>query len=131
ALRRRHSEEVRQCLLDTDPRIVEEAARAIHDEPIAAALPALAVLLDASQGHSDPLLRRALNANFRLGGPGHAAAVARFAAQEDVSEVLRKEAMFTLLHWDRPPVLDRLTNEYRPLPERSMNVARDAVRENF
>lgn len=131
ALRRLHSEEVRQCLLDSDPRIVEEAARAIHDEPIAAALPALAVLLDASQGHSDPLLRRALNANFRLGGPGHAAAVARFAAQENVSEALRKEAMFTLLHWDRPPVLDRVTNEHRPLPERSMNVARDAVRENF
>ena len=53
-------------LNDPDPRLVLEAARAINDVPITAALPGLAAFRLASSAPL-PLLRRVLNANFRLG----------------------------------------------------------------
>ena len=75
-----------QFLSDPDPLLVVEAARAINDAPIDNAMPALAkwlaegaVLpnsdLTASLSEKDyadlvlrPVLRRALNASFRVGG---------------------------------------------------------------
>jgi quinoprotein glucose dehydrogenase len=45
--RRRASPQLARLLADKDPLVVLEAARAIHDLPVRAALPALAALLDA------------------------------------------------------------------------------------
>jgi quinoprotein glucose dehydrogenase len=132
ALRRLHSADVAAFLRDEQPAVVEEAARAIHDLPIAAALPALAALAeDDLAAMSDALRRRVLNANYRLGGPQHARFVAKFAISDAVSEALQKEAVFALLNWDKVPVLDRVTNEHRPLPTRSADAARDAVRSSL
>ena len=47
-------------LLDATLAAVVEAARAIHDLPIAAAMPALAALLDRAKSAPRPLLRRAI-----------------------------------------------------------------------
>ena len=72
ALRRLGRPEVGQFVNDAEPAIVLEAARAINDEPINAALPELAavlgklpLLLSLKPEVQDPLLRRVLNANFR------------------------------------------------------------------
>ena len=65
ALRRWRSPEVARFLDDAEPRLVLEAARAIHDEDIAPALPRLAALLNRT-GLPDLLLYRVLNAHFRL-----------------------------------------------------------------
>ncbi len=126
AMRRWHDPEIAQFLSDGDLDIVVEAARAIHDLPIAEALPALAKLAD--QPHdSEALLRRVLNANYRLGQVAGAERIAKLAASDRVSEVLRLEAIAELMEWAQPPVLDRVTNEHRALAIRDSALARPAV----
>ena len=83
ALRRLGDAEVARFLKDSDPRLVLEAARAINDVPIEGALATLAAL-PIAPGMPLPLLRRVLNANLRVGGPGQAAAVAEAAGRSDL-----------------------------------------------
>lgn len=127
ALRRLGSPEIAAFLGDADPQVMTEAIRAIHDEPIAEALPQVAALADRP-GLTDAALRRVMNANFRLGGESHAAAVAALAGDARLSESLRLEAVDELLLWDAPPPLDRVTNEYRPLETSSRAQVASAVR---
>src|SRR5262249_49127195 len=63
ALRRLQSAAIRTFLSDPEPRLVVEAARAIHDVPIQEALPDLANLLESRQDLPDSFLYRALNAH--------------------------------------------------------------------
>jgi quinoprotein glucose dehydrogenase len=125
AWRRLESPEVAQFLDDSDPKLVLEAARAIYDVPIPAALPKLAALIDRA---GEPLLYRVLNANFRLGQAGNAAAVATAAARADIPEALRIEALRELGQWAKPSGRDRIVGLWRPLQPRSSNLAADAVR---
>ncbi|MEZ6058172.1 MAG: HEAT repeat domain-containing protein, partial [Planctomycetaceae bacterium] len=115
ALRRKLDPRIAQFLKDGDPQIIEEAARAIHDESIVDALPALARLADSPSEKSDALLRRVLSANFRLGGVEEAKRVARVAAAASTPEPLRLEAVAELLQWEEPSVLDRVNNQFRPI----------------
>ncbi len=126
AMRRWSDPEIAQFLSDGDLDIVVEAARAIHDLPIAAALPALAKLADQPLD-SEPLLRRVMNANYRLGQVEGAQRIAQLAASTRTSEVLRLEAIAELMEWANPPVLDRVTNEHRPLAARDASSVRGAV----
>ena len=126
AMRRWQDPEIATFLSDGDLDIVVEAARAIHDLPIAEALPALAALADQPLD-SDALLRRVLNANYRLGEVAGAERIAKLAASERVPEALRLEAIAELMSWDTPPVLDRVTNERRPLAPRDAAPIRGAV----
>ena len=126
AMRRWKDPEIARFLKDGDLDIVVEAARAIHDLPIAEAFPALAALADQPLD-ADALLRRVLNANFRLGEVEGAARIAKLAASERLPESLRLEAITELLEWDHPPVLDRVTNEHRPLAPRAAAPMRGAV----
>ncbi|MGH7958335.1 MAG: DUF7133 domain-containing protein [Opitutaceae bacterium] len=121
ALRRFKSPEVAKFLSDQDSYIVREAAIAINDEPINAALPALAALLNNGTAapsprivSDEPILFRAINAGFRLGQPEHAAALARFAVREDAPAKLRAEAIAQLALWPKPPQRDRIVGVYRP-----------------
>src|SRR5438132_1231013 len=66
ALRRQSSPAVAQFLSDSDPALVKEAARAIVDGGIEAALPELAKLA-AKQLDDDKLTYRVLDAAFRSG----------------------------------------------------------------
>ena len=122
ALRRLGDAGVADFLADPEPLIVLEAARAIHDLPMPSALPSLAKLT-AQPGHSDPLMRRVLNANFRMGTAEHAHAVANVAANPSVPEAMQLEAVNALLEWNSPPPLDRVLNDFRPLPKRSVDIA--------
>ena len=126
AMRRWQDPEIARFLSDGDLDIIVEAARAIHDLPIVEALPALAQLADQPLD-SEPLLRRVLNANYRLGQVEGCQRIATLAASNRTSEVLRLEAIAELMEWANPPVLDRVTNEHRPLAARDAAPVRGAI----
>ncbi len=73
-------------------------------------------------------LRRALNANFRLGHATNAQALASFAGRSDAPEPLRIEALELLADWPKPPARDHIMGLYRPLPPRDTKPAADALR---
>jgi quinoprotein glucose dehydrogenase len=114
ALRRLQSPETARFLADSDPALVREAALAINDAPITAAYPALAALLDRRGLTDEPVLFRALNAHFRLGGAPNARALAAFAARADAPERARAEALDQLAQWPKPLQRDRLVGVWRP-----------------
>ncbi|WP_404307241.1 PVC-type heme-binding CxxCH protein [Neorhodopirellula lusitana] len=117
ALRGKQSEEVVEFLHDASSLVITEAAMAIHDEPIPVAEDRLAALLDWSElpVDSDPLLRRALSAAFRIGTPQTAASVAGFAASDRFPKWARIEAIDSLADWATPDPRCRVTNEYQTL----------------
>jgi quinoprotein glucose dehydrogenase len=130
ALRRLLSEQVAVFLNDADPRLVVEAARAIHDAPIPAAMPQLAALASREM-RDDALIRRVLNANYRLGSPENAAAVADYAARAGAPEAMRLEALDMLANWAKPSNRDRVLGMWRSLAERSAADAAGALRTNL
>ncbi|MFN0021403.1 MAG: PVC-type heme-binding CxxCH protein [Pirellulaceae bacterium] len=130
AMRKLGSEQVAMFLNDTDPLIVVEAARAIHDLPLEGALPKLAALITRSSA-DDALMRRVLNANYRLGTSENANAIAAFAARKDSPDNLRLEALAMLQAWDKPSPKDRVLNFWRPLAERERESAAVALRTNL
>jgi quinoprotein glucose dehydrogenase len=127
ALRRLESPEVARFLNDTDPRLVLEAARAINDVPINAALPQLAAL-GRHSGLSEPVLYRVLNANYRLGKAENAAAVTAIATRSEAPGGVRLEALRALGQWAKPPGRDRVVGLWRPLPQRSPDAAVNSLR---
>jgi len=146
ALRKQGAVTVTNFLHDPAPQLVLESARAIHDLPIAEGLPRLAELvlartpLLAGTATNWPaelnfnqsewrtwVLRRAVNAAFRLGGQERAKAIAEFAARADNPESVRLEALELLATWAQPPRRDRVVGLHRPLPGRDPEVARRAL----
>jgi quinoprotein glucose dehydrogenase len=127
ALRRLARPEVARFLHDRDPALVLEAARAINDVPIAGAWPGLAAL-PIRPGMADPLVRRVLNANFRLGGPAEAAALAAIAARPETPAAIRVEALDALGDWAQPSGRDRVVGLWRPLAPRPAGPAAEALR---
>ncbi|WP_345683094.1 PVC-type heme-binding CxxCH protein [Novipirellula caenicola] len=123
ALRRMKSGEVAKFLADESTLITLEAARAIHDEPIPVALASLASLIETPSANL-PLLRRVINANYRLGTSASATALAKFASRMTTPEAMRIEALDALVNWTNPDPRDRVLNDVRPLTERN---AADAV----
>lgn len=142
-MRLRGSGAIARFLDDPEPLLVHEAARAIHDGPVAAAVPALADHLLADTWHQrfgiggsdvpppghndaddDPALdhallwRRAMNAAYRIGTPERARNLVWFARRDDIERELRAEAVDILGVWGQPDPLDRLTGYHWPLPER-------------
>ncbi|MCA9023349.1 MAG: HEAT repeat domain-containing protein, partial [Planctomycetaceae bacterium] len=118
ALRRLQRKEVSLFLQDSDPLVVLEAARAINDEPITDAVADLAAV-SITADMSDALLRRVMNANFRLGAAENAAVVAKIAADTKVPEALRLEAIEELNQWNEPAPLDRVLGRWQPIENRS------------
>jgi quinoprotein glucose dehydrogenase len=114
-------------LRDADPRIVLEAARAIHDMPIGAATPQLAALI-SDHSDNDALLRRVLNANYRLGTPQHAQQLAGFAARSEAPLAMRLESLEMLAAWATPSGRDRVLGMWRPLEPRPAESAAQALR---
>ena len=122
ALRRVGDPALAQFLNDRDPALALEAARAINDVPIAEALPALAAI-PISSGMSLPFLRRVLNANFRLGRPENAAALAAACEKPDLPDAARVAALGMLSEWAKPPGRDLVMGLWRPIPPRSSQLA--------
>ena len=129
ALRRLQSPLVAEALKDADESVVLEAARAIHDVPIEAAMPALAALT-ANPAIKDPnILNRAVNAHYRLGKAEDAKALAGLATDTHMPESARKDALAALTDWAHPDGKDRLLNQWRPIADRGDSDASAAVSE--
>ncbi len=126
ALRRMKSPAVADFLDDKDPFVSREAAIAINDVPINDAMPALAAKLNASIT-DEGYIRRALNANFRIGGRDNANEVAKFAANKEHPELLRNLALDMLQEWADPSSRDTVLGMWRPLENRSPSIAKEAL----
>lgn len=123
ALRRMKEPGIRVFLQDADEFIVTEAARAINDDfSIPAALPDLARLLSTTTFTNEALIRRAINANLRVGEEENLELLTAYATKQGVPEAMRAEAIATLGVWAEPSVLDRVDGRLRgpvkrdPLP---------------
>jgi quinoprotein glucose dehydrogenase len=113
ALRRQRSTEIVRFLTDKNPQLVLEAARAIHDLAIPAALPALAALAE-KPGLPEAVRRRAINAGFLLGSAEAAQRLAKIAGNTRADPALRLDALDALGAWNEPPRRDRVTGLVRP-----------------
>jgi quinoprotein glucose dehydrogenase len=132
-LRRAADPRIARFLEDADPGLVLEAARAIHDLPIAAALPALAALPpDLLPRSDDPqtsyaLHRRVIDANRLLGSEAAATALAAHAAQPGLPEAMRSLALDALAEFVKPAPRDYVWGSWRPEPEREPSVVYPAL----
>jgi len=106
ALARQKSPLSGKLLNHSNPEVVNEAARAIHDdEGIAAA----SVDLVESFGQASlpfQAARRALNANLRQGDEASLSRLLTWTLKQPDAAPLRIEALSAILTFDRPPVLD-------------------------
>jgi putative heme-binding domain-containing protein len=126
ALRRLKDAGVARFLADQDEYIVTEAARAINDDGgIPGALPQLAAALE-SKVTNEPFVRRAINANLRVGTADAARRVATYAGGAGNDE-MRAEAISVLGVWPKPSVLDRVDGTALGPMERDSAVARAAL----
>jgi quinoprotein glucose dehydrogenase len=125
-----------RLLGDPDPSVVLEAARAIHDEEITGAFPALASVADrfAAEspavpgfGSSDPrtlpLLRRVIGANRRVGDAASAARVATLTTSPAVPSQARLLAMEAMAEWDAPGPRDPVLGRVLPLDPGTRDIA--------
>lgn len=114
SLRHSSSPKITEFLYDEDPWVLAETASAIHDdESIPEALPALAEALTSTKTSSVPFLRRAINANLRLATASNARRLAAFSLDEEAPLDMRKDALWALGYWEKPPVLDRVDGRHR------------------
>jgi quinoprotein glucose dehydrogenase len=113
ALRRMRHPALARFLADRNETIVTDAARAINDDgSIPAAVPELAALLGKTTFGNEPLLRRAINANLRVGTVDAAERLAAFAGDESRPDDLRGEAIAALGVWPSPSPMDRVDGFY-------------------
>ncbi len=122
ALRRLNRPEVAGLLEDQEPAIAFEAARAISDGPVNAAMPALAAMLGKKL--PDKAWTRAINAAYRT---ADATGLVRFAARKDVPDAARSEALKALAEWEKPSGRDRIMHVWRPIPTRDASAAREGL----
>jgi len=109
ALERQHSPLIAPALKDAETSIVDEAARAIHDDQgIPEAWPQLAALTDSRSGLNSVTLRRAINANLRLGTVENARRLVALAMLPQAKSEMVSEAFQALLAFTEPPTLDRV-----------------------
>jgi quinoprotein glucose dehydrogenase len=127
AMRRLNRPEAAMFLYDTNSALVLEAARAVYDLPITSAFSQLAAMISKSE-LPEPVVRRALNANFRMGNLENAIGLAEFATQKTHPENLRVEALQLLGQWGKPPYRDPVIGLWRPLAPRENRAATFALR---
>lgn len=121
-LRRMQSDGLAQFLADSEPTIVAEAARAIHDQNVMGAMVELAKLTEKPNA-DETVTFRALSANFKLGEADHAERLAKFAAESKHTDYLRAAALKLLADWPKPSKRDHITGMRQDLAERKAEVA--------
>lgn len=129
ALRRLKSQDLYEFIRDADPKVADEAIRAITDLDLTSERSGVAAVLDqlGSRQWSPFMLRRLIHNSFRLGDAANAERVFRFAADATQPEAVRKEAFRLLSIWNKPHPADQLTGHWRPLPEREPAILRDLL----
>ncbi len=128
ALRRLRSAELAKFMADSDELIVQETARAINDDGgVEAALPALGTVLADTKSVSEPLLRRAINANLRVGTADALARLATFAGDSARPAAMRVEAVAALGVFPSPSPMDRVDGYYIGQPAARDSAAAQAA----
>jgi putative membrane-bound dehydrogenase-like protein len=126
ALRRMRDPGIAVFLKDKDEYIVTEAARAINDDlSIEKALPALGNLLKERRFTKEALLRRAINANLRVGSDEAMQNLVNYSQQPGAPLEMRVEAIAALSTWAKPSVLDRVDGRFRGEITRNPGPVRD------
>ncbi len=119
ALRRMADPGIAVFLSDADEFIVTETARAINDDlSIPKALPALGDLLVTTKFTNEALVRRAINANLRVGSESSLKNLLTYSGANDKPAPMRVEAVAALSTWSKPSVLDRVDGRLRGKEER-------------
>ncbi len=128
ALRRMHNEGVKAFLNDKDEMVVTEAARAINDDTsIPGALPDLANILNTTKFKNEALIRRSINANFRIGENGNVDQLIAYISNPNAPAVMRSEAIACISTWAKPSVLDRVDGRNRNLKPRDATYAKEQI----
>lgn len=120
ALRRMKSPLLEGYVDDENPRVADEAIRAIHDQFIESCRPAVAQLLDKRDGvkRSEMMWRRIIHSAFRCGGDVNAARLLTTAADPQVPQPVREEALRLMATWAKPFPVDQSIGYWAPLPDR-------------
>lgn len=114
ALRRLRDPGIAVFLKDKDEYIVTETARAINDDlSIEKALPALGDVLNETRFSKEALIRRAINANLRVGTEASMQNLIRYSQRAGAPLEMRVEAIAALSTWAKPSVLDRVDGRFR------------------
>lgn len=127
AMRHQHAPELVRFLRDPAPELVVEAARAIHDLPIAEGIPALADLVQAPGLTERPLADRAINAALRLGAPRELGSLLALVGRDSAPQAIRLEALWAVEHFFAPPRRDRVIGDVRPLAPRPLEPHKDRL----
>jgi quinoprotein glucose dehydrogenase len=132
ALRRMGHKNISAFLNDQHEYVVTEAARAINDDhSIESAFGALGGILNTTKFNNEPLIRRAINANFRLGNEEGLQNLISYASGNNNPVPMRAEAIAAISTWAKPSVLDRVDGRYRGEiqrnPETVRSLAGDAM----
>jgi quinoprotein glucose dehydrogenase len=121
ALRRMQHAGIKIFLQDADEFIVTEVARAINDDlSIVEALPALGSALNDYRFSNEAFVRRAINANLRVGTDEAMQNIINYIQHEGSPIAMRAEAMAALSTWAKPSVLDRVDGRYRGVVTRDL-----------
>ncbi len=126
ALRRLNHSGIVGFITDPDPKVADEAIRAICDKDLLAQRPAVAALLDklSIRQWTPFMLRRLVHNAYRIGTPENAARLLKVAADPQTPDIVRKETLRLLALWTEPFPVDQLTGHWRPLEKRDPETIR-------
>ena len=123
ALRRVSDPGIAIFLQDEDEFIVTETARAINDDfSIPDALSALGQALNREGLTDEAFVRRAINANLRIGTEQALQNVIDYVSTSKGPEAMIHEAIDVIGVWSEPSVLDRVDGRYRGEMKRSLEM---------
>lgn len=121
ALRRMLNAGVANFLKDENEYVATEAARAVNDDTsIPEALPALADALVDYKYSNEAFVRRAINANLRVGTDKALQNLVDYSIHEGAPVAMRAEAIAALSTWAKPSVVDRVDGRYRGVVTRDL-----------
>lgn len=131
ALRRMKNPAVSVFVHDEDPKVSDEAIRAICDMDIVSRREIVAELLDepGTRKWSPFMLRRLIHNSYRLGTEQDASRVMKIAGDTSMPEEVRHEAFRLLSKWTEPFPADQFTGHWRPLEKREAAVVRPVLLE--
>jgi quinoprotein glucose dehydrogenase len=120
ALRRLKSPLLQEFVVDENPRVADEAIRAIHDQMLEECRPAVAELLDETKAvkRTEMMWRRLLHSAYRLGTAKNAERLLKAASNEELPGNVRQEAIRLLATWSKPFPVEQSIGIWAPLAER-------------
>ena len=129
ALRRMGDAAAATFINDTDPRVADEAIRAVTDLSLDEVRVSLALLLDnlAARPWSPFTLRRLIHNAFRLGTTEDAVRLLKVVGDPTIPVEVQQEALRLLALWQDPPPVDQLTGHWRPLAKRNPATIKPAL----